>query len=391
MRSSTGCLDTLQTSDDIFKSKCHESLIRLHNRRSRKALTVRMAKGLCSSSKMRLADRDGDDLEAKQLRGYIKMHECNRIIFRDGNKVTSNRYCNHRGCLVCNSIKSAKMRNAYASQIESMQEPYFITLTKPNVKGDDLKDELKSFSDDWRKIAQSITTYNRRNPHNAYSWNGIRAIECTYNWKLDNYNPHIHIIVESKRTAEKILKAHLKHNPHADANGQDIKKADSKAITELFKYVAKGISGSKYSADVQHIIYDAFRYKNAYYPFGGIKKLVEEDVSDRRTEEVKFDDGGDSVVGVYVWNESYQRFGGWCESDNQSLLGDWRTDKKTRKYQRMCSVIDKALPDLEAKRDDVDAQKDFDEMNRHSLITDDAIAENRANYYCCISNEIDLF
>jgi hypothetical protein len=47
-------------------------------------------------------------------------------------------YCKNRWCLTCNRIKTGGLINKYGSALHSMADPFFVTLTIPNVDGCDL-------------------------------------------------------------------------------------------------------------------------------------------------------------------------------------------------------------------------------------------------------------
>jgi len=385
-RSNTSCLDTLQTSDDTLGRSTKKEPTKLHNRRSRKALTKLMAKALCGLESMRNTDRDDDSEDSKKLRSYIKMHNCAEtlsLIRTQGHNFKARTwYCNHRGCLVCNSIRSAKMMNAYAPQINEIKDLYFVTLTDVNVKADDLKDEVKRFGANWTKMRNRISRHNKRNPDKAYELSGIRTIECTYNWKDETYNPHAHILVSSKATAERIVQFHLEYHPTADKGGQNIKKADKGAIVELFKYIAKGLTNDSYSAQVQDTIYTSFKGRNQYYPFGSIKKTVNEDVTAEdligQIEHLGIDDDFE----IAHWNDSASKFGDWVTPLNVPLLGKWKEDKKTKKYIKMMHTVKKNI-----------SYEQSDEIKRKSneTISDEDLRILRSNIRFCIDNGIELF
>lgn len=398
IQSNTGILDTLQTSDDTLGRSTKKSPTKLHNRRSRKALTRCMAKALCGLESMKKADRNGHTDDSKKLRAYIKMHECAQrlsLIGLGGHKYKARtQYCNHRGCLVCSSIRSAKMMNAYAPQLNEIKDLYFVTLTDVNVKADALKDEINRFGKNWTKIRNRINRHNKRNPHKMYRLDGIRTIECTYNWKDDNYNPHTHILVSSKETAELILKYHFEYHPTAGAVGQHIKKADAGGLKELFKYVAKGLTNDCYSAQVQDNIYTAFKDRKQYYPFGNIKKTVDEDLTpDDLIGQIEHL-GIDEEFEVAHWNDDASILGDWVTPQNVPLLGKWNDDKKTKKYIKMIHTVrkenNKSEPDELGRN--TRKPKNYDSKRKTSeTITDEDIQILRSRLKFFIDNGIELF
>lgn len=367
IKSNTSILDTLETSVHKLDRSTSEPLTRIHNRRSRKALSIRMAKALCGLS----------DLFIQDLKAYKRMHECNGHLWQEGSKFTTY-YCKHRACPLCSAMRSAKMIEAYEPQLTQIKDAYFVTLTDVNVKADDLRNEAKRFSQNWSKIRRNIHTHNKRNPHKSYDLRGIRTIECTYNWKEDTYNFHNHIIVSSKETAERIVKLHLKYHPTANESAQDIRKADEGAIKELFKYIAKGMTKDSYSAQIQHNIHSALKGMNQYYPFG-ISKQVSEDIDELQSEVIELNN---REYGVWKFDASASMYGDWIEADGTPLLGEWRTDKKSRKFQRMIKLVDNEIN-----------HEQSDEIKRKTseTISDEDLRILRSNIRFCIDNGIELF
>ena len=155
------------------------------------------------------------------------LFDCGSLLIQEGQKLTG-RYCNGRWGNTCNRIRTAKLMEGYRKPLETLLEPYFVTLTIPNVCGEDLKESIKTLL----KTIQLITRSRRR----LTEFNGIRKIECTYNAIEDTYHPHLHLIIDGKDNAEWLISEWLKRNPNANRVAQDYRKADSGSLMELFKY-----------------------------------------------------------------------------------------------------------------------------------------------------------
>ena len=63
----------------------------------------------------------------------------------------------------------------------------FVTLTAPNVKGENLKDEITKYNKSFKKLVERIEIAK-------ISKGYIRKLEVTYNKERDDYHPHFHCI-----------------------------------------------------------------------------------------------------------------------------------------------------------------------------------------------------
>ena len=224
-------------------------------------------------------------------------HCCNEL-HQEGKKLTGH-YCNGRWCINCNRIRTAKNINGYMAPLSELENKYFITLTIPNVKAEDLKDTLKTMIFRFKQIQEVMR--KRKTPIK-----GVRKLECTYNKEMNNYHPHFHLIIDAKhgidvtannRTqnvyAEEIIKIWLKKFEGADRAGQDQRPADDKTIRELFKYFTKIIGktgkGKDAKSEIQikalDTIFCAMEGLRVFQPMGIRKtKEMEEDIDKLQAE-----------------------------------------------------------------------------------------------------------
>jgi plasmid rolling circle replication initiator protein Rep len=169
------------------------------------------------------------------------LFDCNSIIMQEGKKLTS-KYCDSRWCNTCNRIRTAKLLNGYIKPLSEFKEPYFVTLTIPNPKREDLKAAIIGMIQTFSNILKA----NRRAENGGkIAFNGVRKLECTYNDLEDNYHPHFHVIIDGRTQAEKLKKDWLSRYRSANSLGQDIKVADPGTLKELFKYTTKLVTKSK--------------------------------------------------------------------------------------------------------------------------------------------------
>lgn len=214
---------------------------------------------------------------------YEKSQFCSFTLIQSGHTFTA-RYCKQRWCKVCNRIRTGKLMRGYSQTIESMSEPQFLTLTIPNVSGENLRESIKEMT---AKI-QRIQDLRRKNKQPLIK--AIRKLECTYNPDRNDYHPHFHFIIESKQQAEELKCAWIERNPEALEYLQDIQPAHNPI--ELFKYFAKLTSKSskdtrifkdgKKSREEWHypkaldLIFTAIQGLRIIQPMGGVKMVSDE-------------------------------------------------------------------------------------------------------------------
>jgi plasmid rolling circle replication initiator protein Rep len=221
---------------------------------------------------------------------YINTLKCSTYIKQDGNKLTS-KYCKNRWCLVCNRIQTGKLINGYNTTVSNWAEPYFLTLTIPNVAAEEIENTIKTINHTWRKILNNNSKQKNR------PLNGIKKIEITYNSRLNNYHPHLHILTENFYIAEILLFDWLKHFSTAKPEAQDLRPATSPK--ELFKYVTKltakagntyyknGIKAKQafYPVALDNI-FCALKGVRTIQPFGNVK-IVNYEVEDLKSETLE--------------------------------------------------------------------------------------------------------
>jgi len=247
------------------------------------------------------------DLHSELEKQYWQSYNCCREVIQEGNYLRSH-YCNKRWCFECNAIRCAKMINGYKPIFDKFKDVQFVTLTRPNVKGEFLRSEVK----DLVKTFQLMIRYLRR--YKKLDIGGLRKLEITFNNKECTYHPHFHILVDSKESAAAILKEWLFRNPSASIDAQNIEPANAGSYTELFKYAAKIVAEKNTSIYAIDVIFQAIAKIRIYQPFG-IKRCVSEDISEIYSQAV-----GNLDPEVYkVWRYSDDGLD-WLSSLGQSLI-----------------------------------------------------------------------
>ncbi|MEM6696767.1 MAG: protein rep [Bacteroidota bacterium] len=158
------------------------------------------------------------------------------------NGVATSRYCKNRFCLVCARIRTAVLLEKYKKSLEEeITDPYFLTLTLPNVKAYELADCIKQMFKTFVKIKEK---YKRRFSRKTedIELKAVVKLECTFNSKRVDFNPHLHVIVNTKHVGKYMRSEWLERYPTASKKAQDLRKADENSKIELFKYSTKLMS-----------------------------------------------------------------------------------------------------------------------------------------------------
>ena len=116
----------------------------------------------------------------------------------DKHKLKRGSFCRTRLCPTCAKRKSLRWIFALSLMIEYVNSTYdyeylLLTLTAPNVKGDDLHDELKKYS-------KAFDQMLKRKKYKDVIEGFIRKLEITYNKKTETYHPHYHVIIAVDKT-----------------------------------------------------------------------------------------------------------------------------------------------------------------------------------------------
>jgi len=205
-----------------------------------------------------------------------RIHDCGNILKYAINeeektkKLLYTETCNSRFCSRCQKMKSIKngqkifTTTNYLKQ-EKGYEFIFITLTVPNVPGEQLKDELK-------KINQAIDKLMQRKRYRKEVIKAfITKVEVTYNRKRNDYHPHIHILGavekdyfrksnENYINQEQLLKDWQECTNDKTINQvniQAIKGKDDKTLMKSILEISK-YEGKSSDFTVNQVVFDTF-------------------------------------------------------------------------------------------------------------------------------------
>jgi len=169
----------------------------------------------------------------------------------ENTKLHRSNNCEHRFCPVCAWKKARKNALKISILMEYLKEEenkefLFLTLTAPNVKADELNDEIKHYNQSFQRLMQrkEVKTAVR-----GY----IRKLEVTYNKDRDDYHPHFHVILavdkhyfNNKRRyikRDRWLELWQKSTKNPLITQVDVRRVkhteNKKEVSEIAKYSAK--------------------------------------------------------------------------------------------------------------------------------------------------------
>lgn len=254
------------------------------------------------------------DLGSDLRKSYFNTFYCCDNLIQTGKKITG-KYCNNRWCLVCNRIRTAKLINGYKNVLQELPDKRFVTLSRPNVKASDLREEIQYLLLVITKIRKSLTY--RKTPIV-----GIRKLECTYNPVTNTYHPHFHFIVSGQNISSLLLAEWLKENKTANISAQDDRPANDDSVMELFKYFTKIVTKDAIYIDALDVIFRSMYGLRTFQPMG-ISKNVSEDIEEIRAE-------------IYADLEERETIWSWIETDwidksTGECLTGYSPDERTQK------------------------------------------------------------
>lgn len=205
----------------------------LNNRSKRKHITQVLTRVISDFAK-----EDGNEELSRSL--WNSYYCLNKLQL--GNKRIFGKYCKNRICTVCLCIRKADIINRYLPILQKWEQPYFVTLTVRSVKAQCLKPVLQNMKEEFSKIVDKYKKQAQRGKGKRLI--GIRSIECNFNPNKRTYNPHFHLIVSDKKTAEILRNEWLergKKNGKVHWRAQHISKIGNreKCLIEVVKYGSK--------------------------------------------------------------------------------------------------------------------------------------------------------
>lgn len=221
-------------------------------------------------------------------KSYWATYHCSGTLEQKGTEITS-RYCGHRWCTVCNRIRTAQLIRGYERALSELPDLRFVTLTLPNVQGEDLRATIQGMV----KTLQGVQDFfKKRHRRKQQTWQlvGLRKLECTYNVEVGNFHPHLHFVISGKEAARQLVSEWLKRVPSATHKAQDERRAMKGTEKELFKYFAKTVVkvGKERATLLEplDVIFQAMKGLRVFQPIG-IKKDVSEEIKELSAVQVE--------------------------------------------------------------------------------------------------------
>jgi hypothetical protein len=262
-------------------------------------------------------------------RSYFATSICASNLEQRDAKITG-KYCKNRWCVVCNRIRTAKLRADYGPTIKGWEDPHFLTLSRPNVSGQQLHNEVRILLAALPKIARAV----RRT--DGLEVVAIRKLEITYNPKRRDFHPHIHLVVSNLWAAVALTNRWLEKFPTADRRGQDLQEANRETIAgELFKYftklIVKGLDKKQATPPPAALdtIFKAVRGLRTFQAMGftlPVADVADEDLELNTSTESPVSPAGRSII-QWTWGTELTD---WIDFETGELLTGYEPSAKMR-------------------------------------------------------------
>lgn len=228
-------------------------------------------------------------------------------------KLLKSNSCNNRFCPICaknKSVKDAIAMKIISNYVKSLKRAFiFVTLTAPNCKGEELKEEINKYNDAFKLM------FKRK--EFAFIKGFVRKLEVTYNQEKDTYHPHFHILVSVLPSYFTNPKQYMSRDEWLK-NWQEVmndfsitqvdvrrvkenKNGVDNSILELTKYIAKD-SNYLTSVEVFKNFYLGLKGKRMF-SFGGDFKIARQLFKSGDLEEFYEEDTEEWIYFIKsVWN-----------------------------------------------------------------------------------------
>ena len=156
----------------------------------------------------------------------------------------------------------------YAKPVSQLAAPHLTTLTIPNIPASLLNAAIDQMQNRFRQITDRMRKEASRAGRD-YTAGGIRKLEITYNQQRDDYHPHLHLIVDSEQTGNRLVDEWLSRWPQASHAAQDVRAADLASLCEVFKYFTKIHTKTEeaYNTQAIHTMFCAIQNRRVIQPF----------------------------------------------------------------------------------------------------------------------------
>lgn len=175
-----------------------------------------------------------------RVKSYWNTYHCQSLIFTSAGKAYAPQ-CKNRFCSYCCGIRKAEFIHKYLPILQTWKDPYFVTLTVKTVKAPQLPKRIKALNRAFRIIKNRYKKRSERGTDKKLM--GLKTVECNFNPKYKWYNPHLHLIVPDRETAEIFIENWLAlwTKKFTNREAQDCRKVKDteKDLIEIIKYETK--------------------------------------------------------------------------------------------------------------------------------------------------------
>ena len=176
----------------------------------------------------------------ERVKAYWNTYHCQEKFFGSDGRVYG-RYCKNRFCTVCCCIRKADIINRYLPEINTWEDPHFVTLTVKAVRASKLDFWLFGIKKAFRQIREKCKKNNQRGLGPKLI--GIKSLECNFNPVSKTYNPHLHLIVPNAEIAKILTDEWLKKwtRKYTSPRAQHQRRVQcvERDLVELIKYGSK--------------------------------------------------------------------------------------------------------------------------------------------------------
>lgn len=205
----------------------------IRNRAKKKTITQLLM--LCLIDVAREKSRGQEYIQA-----YWNTWHCQSRVYSSDGRLYG-KYCKNRFCPVCCGIRKAEIIHKYLPVIDKWENPHFVTLTIQSVTAKQLRKRMKDMMTAFIAIKDKYRKWHVKDK--SIKLMGIKSLECNFNPIDGTYNPHFHLIVPNKGTANILVQEWKKYWGYKLVNSaaQKIQEIDSteNCLVELVKYGTK--------------------------------------------------------------------------------------------------------------------------------------------------------
>lgn len=235
---------------------------------------------------------------------------------------------------------------------EQNKEFIFLTLTTPNIKGEDLEEEIKTYNHAFQKLMQRkevknivkgyvrklevtydnerfITKEMYRIRKTYYDKRYLKAFDNNPNY--DTYNPHFHVLIAVNKSYFKKSTQYIKHDRWLElwqqatenlsitqVHVQKLRENAGKEVSEIAKYSAKD-SDYLINESVFETFYKALKGKRIIV-FSGVFKVASKLFDDGELDKYKEKDAIEYIYAImYSWG-----MGQYVEQEKRELTSEER-------------------------------------------------------------------